>query len=72
MGFDLRVEDLGVGFWVQALDSELKVLGFRVCGLVFKVYGLGCWGWGSGCGVWPLQLQAWGFAKLTFHLRLGT
>jgi len=51
------------------LGSELKVFGFRVCGLVFSVYGLGFWGSGSGCGVWPLQLQAWGFAKLTFGVR---
>ena len=51
------------------MGSELKVLGFRVCGLVFRVYGLGFWGSGSGCGVWLLQLQSWGFAKLTFGVR---
>jgi len=46
-----------------------KVFGFRVCGLVFRVYGLGLWGSGSGCGVWPLHFQSWGFAKLTFGVR---
>jgi len=55
-------------------ESKLWVLssrffGFRVCGLLFRVYGFGCWGSGSGCGVWLLQLQAWGFAKLTFGVR---
>ena len=33
------------------MGSELKVFGFRVCGLVFRVYGVGCLGSGSGCGV---------------------
>ena len=51
------------------MGSELKVFGFRVCGLVFRVYGVGCLGSGSGCGVWLLQLQAWGSAKLTFGVR---
>jgi len=32
------------------VGSKLKVFGFRVCGLVFRVYGLGFWGSGSGCG----------------------
>jgi len=54
-------------------ESKLWVLSSRFLGLGFVVWCFGSTVWGlgsgSGCGVWLLQLQAWGFAKLTFGVR---